>query len=157
MQDALEHSETVMTTIDSSRPQQATLLGGLIRLVAGVGAMLLAQNGVSMLAMPADWYASVPGVSETGPYNGHFVRDIGIAYLTTAAAFAWGAWRPRPLVFCFATLFLGLHAGLHLAEYVAHGLPSTHLGTDLAGIFLPPAIAATLALFTHIRNKETLS
>ena len=38
-------------------------------------------NGLMMLLAGAAWYASVPGVSETGPYNPHFIQDIGAAFL----------------------------------------------------------------------------
>src|SRR5258708_29034726 len=46
----------------------------------------LAANGVFMLAGPNAWYAAVPGVVETGPFNPHFVRDIGAAYLACGGA-----------------------------------------------------------------------
>jgi hypothetical protein len=41
----------------------------------------LAGNGVFMLAWPAVWYGLTPGVAETGPFNPHFARDVGGAYL----------------------------------------------------------------------------
>jgi hypothetical protein len=34
-------------------------------------------------------------VTATGPYNPHFVRDIGAAYLVTGLGAAWFAWKPR--------------------------------------------------------------
>jgi hypothetical protein len=30
------------------------------------------------------WYASVPGASGTGPFNPHFVQDIGVAFIVAA-------------------------------------------------------------------------
>jgi hypothetical protein len=41
-----------------------------------------------MLFDGATWYASVPGVVETGPYNPHFVQDIGAAFLVAGLALA---------------------------------------------------------------------
>lgn len=59
-----------------------------VALAIGLG-LLLAANGFLMLADPAQWYAIVPGVPETGPFNPHFVRDIGAAYVVTVVAIAW--------------------------------------------------------------------
>ena len=57
----------------------AWLLGWLL----GLG---LVANGLVMLTVPAIWYARVPGVVDTGPFNAHFVRDIGAAYLVCGLA-----------------------------------------------------------------------
>jgi hypothetical protein len=44
------------------------------RSIAAVLALLTVLNGSMMLFAGPSWYASVPGASETGPYNPHFVR-----------------------------------------------------------------------------------
>jgi uncharacterized protein YjeT (DUF2065 family) len=64
---------------------------GLVASVLGLG---LAANGLTMLAVPMSWYTMVPGVVDTGPFNLHFVRDIGVAYVVTGAALVWFAKRP---------------------------------------------------------------
>ena len=48
-----------------------------------------------MLVSPVNWYFAVPGVTTTGPFNQHFLRDIGIIFLFLGAAFLIGAPRPR--------------------------------------------------------------
>ena len=58
-----------------------------ITVAIGLG-LLLAANGLFMLADPASWYAMVPGVPETGPSNPHFVRDIGAVYVVAGGALA---------------------------------------------------------------------
>ena len=58
------------------------------RLIAGVLAALTALNGSMMLFAGPSWYASVPGVSETGPFNPHFVQDIGAPFLVAGLALA---------------------------------------------------------------------
>ncbi len=58
-----------------------------VALAIGLG-LLLAANGFLMLADPAQWYAMVPGVPETGPFNPHFVRDIGAVYVVIGVALA---------------------------------------------------------------------
>ena len=49
----------------------------MVRIVAMVLGVLLAANGVVMLFAGLWWYGVVPGVTATGPFNPHFVRDIG--------------------------------------------------------------------------------
>lgn len=114
-------------------------------LAALLGAVL-AVNGVVMLAYPLAWYGAVPGVPGTGPFNPHFVRDIGCAYLAGGAALLWFSARreARPAV-AVAALFLGLHALVHLWDMAAGREPWSHLLADLPTIFLPPALAAWLA------------
>jgi hypothetical protein len=55
------------------------------RLIAAVLATLCVLNGSMMLWASPTWYARVPGASETGPYNAHFVEDIGAAFLVSGA------------------------------------------------------------------------
>jgi hypothetical protein len=50
--------------------------------------LALAANGLLMPFDPVGWYAVGPGVTETGPLNPHFVRDIGCAYILTGFALA---------------------------------------------------------------------
>lgn len=66
-----------------------------VALAMGLG-LLLAANGLFMLADPAQWYAIVPGVPETGPFNAHFVRDIGAIYVVTGARSPCSRWTSGP-------------------------------------------------------------
>lgn len=109
-------------------------------------AIILASNGIAALAVPAMWYALIPGVTETGPLNPHFVRDIGAAYLIAGAAFAW-MWRnakawPAALA---GGAFLALHALVHVGEMLAGTIDPQHLLHDLPGVFLLPVFALWLA------------
>lgn len=113
----------------------------------GLWALLWLGNALWMLADPASWYQSIDGVSNTGPYNVHFVRDIGLAYLTiglmTVAAIRWPA-AALPLL-GGVTLYLALHGLLHVWDIAAARLPAEHILLDLPGVFLPPFISAALA------------
>ena len=82
----------------------ARRIPALLRLPLGFNILFLCVNGVFMLIAPKTWYQIVPGVSETGFFNQHFVRDIGIVQLFLGAAFAWGAVRPaqRPALWAAA-------------------------------------------------------
>lgn len=54
----------------------------------------LAANGLFMLISPANWYFAVPGVTTTGPFNQHFLGDIGLIFLLVAVAMLIGVSRP---------------------------------------------------------------
>jgi AhpD family alkylhydroperoxidase len=113
----------------------------------GLAALLaagLAVNGALMLAAPAGWYAGLPGVSATGSFNPHFVRDIGAAYLAAALASGWAGWRGGRAAMLPAAGFLGLHALIHLFEAGHAG--GTALAVELTGVYLPALLALGLAL-----------
>jgi len=113
----------------------ARLLGGLLRLG-------LVANGLIMLAVPGLWYAHVPGVVDTGPFNGHFIRDIGAAYLVCGVALVWFAMQPaaRPAAQIGAA-FLAVHALIHLWDTAAGRAAAEQLLVDVPTVLLPPALA----------------
>ena len=90
----------------------ARRLDGLGWLLLLLGIVMLA-NALWMLAGPMHWYRELPAaVPDTGPFNAHFVRDIGCAFLTVGVALLWAAFAPaqrRPLT-AIAALFLAAHA-----------------------------------------------
>ena len=110
------------------------------RSIAGVLAALTALNGSTMLFAGLTWYASVPGVSETGPYNPHFVQDIGAAFLVAGLALAARAWRPAYWPAAVAgSAFLAAHALIHLVAIVTG--QDHHTAIDLIAVVLPSALA----------------
>lgn len=118
-------------------------------------ALILAANGLAMLVAPIDWYQAVPGVTGTGPLNLHFVRDIGCAYLVAAGGLVW-MWRdPQAWRAAMAgSVFLTLHALVHVGEMIAGGFDLHHLLRDLPGVFLIPVFALWLSWPRHIVSKE---
>lgn len=124
----------------------------LKQLAAAILALLLAGNALAMLAVGHWWYGAVPGVTATGPFNPHFIEDIGAAYLVCAGALAWWATTRAPApsspaggAMIAASAFLVLHAGIHLADAARGGHGARDLTRDLPGVFLPAVIAAWLA------------
>lgn len=118
------------------------------RILAGALALLLGLNALAMLLASFWWYNAVPGVTATGPYNPHFVRDIGAAYLVVAGGLAWFAWRPAqgwPALVAGAG-FLLLHAGIHVFDASCSSDPLANLIRDLPGVYAPALIAAAIAL-----------
>lgn len=135
-------------TGDSSR-------AGLKRFLIALAGLALFANAVFMLANPHGWYEAVEGVPDTGPFNPHFVRDIGVSFLTAALTMAAAARWLRlawPLL-CTVVLYLGLHALLHLWDIAAGRLDAHHLLIDAPGVFIPVFITAALALWVR-RNCE---
>jgi uncharacterized protein YjeT (DUF2065 family) len=116
-------------------------------------AALFAFNGLYMLAMPDAWYATVPGVVETGPANHHFIRDIGLAYLAAGCATVLGALGGGWRLFAVAAIFIGGHAIFHVVEYFT-GHPPSHLVEDLVFIHLPGVALIFLALRSRAQAKE---
>jgi hypothetical protein len=113
-------------------------------------------NGVYMLVAPESWYFAVPGVTTTGPFNQHFVRDIGLIFLFLGAAFLVGAARPdlRVIFWGAATIWLAGHALFHFWE-VAVGICSpSALARDFPAVTLPALIGAGLTLWA-IRHSST--
>jgi hypothetical protein len=98
-----------------------------------------------MLAAPASWYAALPGVDATGPFNAHFVRDIGAAYLVSGAALVWLAISATGLAAAqAAAAFLAIHAFIHAWDAAAGREHAHQLLIDLPSVFLPPALAIWL-------------
>jgi hypothetical protein len=109
------------------------------RIVAGLLGLFHLANALAMLAAPRIWFARTPGAAETGPFNPHFIADVGFAFLAGGIAFLAYAWRPKLKLAAFgASGFLVFHALLHLAG-VAQG-HTHHLGVELVAIALPAAV-----------------
>ena len=113
-------------------------------LSGGLGAMA-AGNGVMMLVDGQHWYATIPGVSETGPFNPHFVADIGAAFLIAGLALAARAWRPQywPAAFAGAG-FLCAHGLIHVLDIL--GGHSHHAGFETLSVVLPSVLALWASL-----------
>ena len=110
--------------------------------VLALAAASMGVNGVWMLADPIGWFAATPGVAESGPFNAHFVRDVGAGFFALAAGLAF-AIPPLPARFalvCVAALFAVLHASIHLTD--AFGPQGRPLAGAEAGAILVPAVAA---------------
>jgi uncharacterized protein YjeT (DUF2065 family) len=117
--------------------------------------MFLSVNGLFMLVAPLAWYELVPGVTDTGFFNQHFIRDIGIIQLFLGLAFGVGLVVPdrRVGLWGAATLWLTAHAVFHFWE-VAVGICSpSAIPRDFPAVTLPAIIGIVLTLWaiTHRR------
>lgn len=118
--------------------------------------LLAVANGAFMLASPGAWYVAVPGVTTTGPFNQHFIRDIGIIFLFLGAAFTIGAARPsqRIVLWGAATLWLACHALFHFWEVAAGICGPTALARDFPAVTLPALLGAALT-FWSVADRRT--
>ena len=125
--------------------------------VAVLMGFLALANGVFMLVSPDAWYFAVPGVTDTGPFNQHFIRDIGLIFLFVGTAYLVGVMEPRYRVISWAapTLWLGGHALFHYWE-VAVGIcgPSV-LIRDFPAVSLPAALGVLLTLWAIADARST--
>ena len=121
----------------------------MLKLFYVVACAINLLNGAWMLFFPQSWYNDLPAdVPHTGPFNAHFVRDLGVAFLVAAVAFAWSARnidRSYP-VHIGLTLFFTGHALIHVVDIMTAHLPTGHWLTDLPGVFLPALIMIVLAV-----------
>ena len=119
---------------------------GWLFLLLGIGT---SANALWMLAGPMHWYTDLPAaVPDTGPFNPHFVRDIGCAFLTVGVALLWAAFEPRhrlPLAVVSA-VFLVAHALLHAYDTLRGALGHAHWWLDVPGVYLPALLIAGAAV-----------
>ena len=126
---------------------------GWLLCILGVGML---TNALWMLVGPMHWYQELPAaVPDTGPFNAHFVRDIGCAFLAIGGALTWAALEPgtrRPLVVVSA-LFLTAHALLHAYDTTRGALDASHWGLDFLGVYLPALLVLASARWL-LRGKD---
>ena len=122
------------------------------RWIAAILAVFNIANGLVMLFASSTWWNSVPGVPDTGPFNLHFVQDVGVAFLVAGLALAARAWRPAfwPAAVAGAG-FLSAHAVIHLVM-IASG-HDHHAAANLAAVILPAALALYCA-FPNPRERS---
>lgn len=141
-----------MRTIEDNR----ALLAAVLLMVAFNG-LFLSANGIFMLVAPLTWYELVPGVTDTGFFNQHFVRDIGIIQLFLGAAFILGLLRAERRIglWAAATLWLIAHALFHLWEVAAGICAPSAIPRDFPAVTLPALIGIALTLWAIRRARAT--
>ena len=116
----------------------------------------MVANGVFMLVSPTDWYMAVPGVTSTGPFNQHFVRDIGLIFLLLGGAFLVGTALPRSrvLLWAAASIWLSGHALVHLWEGAVGICSPSVLPRDFPAVTLPAIIGRALTLWAIRQSHD---
>jgi hypothetical protein len=132
------------------------MIGRTALLIALVMGVLMIANGTIMILAPEPWYWQVPGVPDRGPFNQHFVRDIGINYALIGASFILGVhYRQHRWVFWLAaTAWLGGHALFHVWEVIVGICSPAAMLEDFAGVTLPALVGCWLVF---LARRETTS
>lgn len=128
----------------------------VVFIMVALDGLFLFGNGLFMLVVPSTWYHFVPGVTHTGPFNQHFIRDIGLIQMFLGAAFAIGMSRPagRLELWAAATSWLIAHAVLHLWE-VTVGIESPSvIARDFPAVTLPALIGIALTAWAWRRRPS---
>jgi hypothetical protein len=131
----------------------------MIRQVALATAVVLGlaagANGAFMLVSPQNWYFAVPGVTTTGPFNQHFLRDIGLIFVFVGFALLCGVAMPRYriLLWTAPALWLSGHALFHFWEVAVGICGASALVRDFPAVTLPALLTAALALWA-LRDGE---
>lgn len=112
----------------------------------GVAGLYL-STAIYMFVAPEAFYNGTPGVAMMGPFNTHFIRDAGLAFLTSGAALLWGALKADRAVAVFGAAWPCLHALFHIWIFFARGFPADEVAlVNLVGIQLPAWLALAAAL-----------
>ncbi len=96
----------------------------IARLIVYACALVLIATGLTMLLSGPLWYALTPGVRMTGPYNAHFVLDIGFAFLASGAVLAVGAWMGARGLMMAGLSWPALHAACMPSGWSPWALPA---------------------------------
>ena len=129
------------------------------KLVTGVAlvlGVLLLANGTYQLLAPESWYWAIPGVPDRGPFNQHFVRDIGIIYAICGGGLILGGLNPaQRLAFWWApAVWLGGHAVFHVWEVIVGICGPESLLEDFLGVSLPALLTIALMLYSRREQKQ---
>jgi hypothetical protein len=120
--------------------------------------VFLSGNGLFMLIAPMTWYNLVPGVPETGFFNQHFIRDIGIIQLFLGVAYGLGMIRPerRLELWAGSTLWLIAHAVFHFWEVAVGICAPSAIPRDFPAVTLPALLGVALTAWAW-RNRPVLA
>lgn len=134
--------------------QENHVMSIAIFIMVAFNAVFLSLNGLFMLAAPQVWYDFVPGVTDTGFYNQHFIRDIGIIQLFLGVAFGIGIFRAERRIglWAAATLWLIAHALFHLWEVAVGICAPSVIPRDFPAVTLPALIGIALTLWALRRS-----
>ena len=124
-----------------------------LAVVLGVAAI---ANGTFMLVAPERWYFAVPGVTTTGSFNQHFVRDIGLIFLLIGGAFLLGAARPDMRVICWAasSIWLTGHALFHFWEVAVGICSASVIPRDFPAVTLPALLGLAITAWAVGQTYE---
>jgi hypothetical protein len=117
-------------------------LDRLVQIMIAITALFCCANGGFMVLNPHGWYQLLPTVQATGDYNQHFIRDIGLAYLTAGIVLGYAARLPsgRWLAALAGALWLTMHGAFHVWELLSNIGAQHVFWMDAPGVLGPPLL-----------------
>jgi len=104
-------------------------------------------TGLYIAGAPLVFYENGPGVSDTGPYNMHFLRDVGFAFTVSSLGIAYGLLRKLKPLIVFGTAWLAMHGLFHFVLWAVHAAPTSESALiDLVLVVLPAALVTYLGI-----------
>lgn len=129
-----------------------------VRVISALLGLIYVGDAAFTLIAPHAWFAVVSGVADAGPYNQHFVRDIGAVALVVGLVLVWHAIAKRPPVsglWVVAGLF-SFHALIHLAElFAGERTLRAALEQDLGAVHVPALVVVCLAAWAQRQAART--
>ncbi|MEO7803341.1 MAG: hypothetical protein ABIS18_02600 [Actinomycetota bacterium] len=122
-------------------PGLTSVLLRLLKIGFGFASIVSLALGVWMVVSPEGWFDIFPGaISDFGPLNAHFVRDLGGWYIASGVIFVFAF--TNPMRFGGVALIVnfiaaGVHAGSHISEVVSGRVDAKHWIIDTPTIFVP--------------------
>lgn len=127
-----------------------------LAIAVALGVVAIA-NGIFMLVAPENWYFAVPGVTTTGPFNQHFVRDIGLVFVFIGAAFLLGVARAdlRIVFWAAPSLWLAGHALFHFWEVAVGICSASVIPRDFPAVTLPAILGLSITAWAMTEKCST--
>ncbi|MEZ5552899.1 MAG: hypothetical protein R3E82_18605 [Pseudomonadales bacterium] len=117
----------------------------MIRLLIWALVLFYLFTGLYIAILPHDFYLNAPGAQETGPYNMHFIRDVGFAFLTSSLAIGYGIYSGIKPLMVFGALWLLVHGLFHLSLWAVHGMHfDSAAAIDMVVVSIPAVAAFVL-------------
>jgi hypothetical protein len=108
--------------------------------------------GVAIYLLPVIFYQLVPGVSDWGPFNIHFIRDVALAFVASGSIAMYGAWRSITSLIVAAATWPTLHALMHVEMWLHRGMPLDIKAASDGILIVAPALA--ILWFSNRMNSE---
>jgi len=117
-----------------------------------IGALWI-TTGIVIFVDPQGFYDTTPGLALMGPFNSHFIRDVGLAFLASGVAACAGSWRLDRGLALAGAAWPFLHALFHIQIWSHRGFPLDAIAAfDMGAVIAPAFLAAALAWRTGTAN-----
>jgi hypothetical protein len=103
-------------------------------------------TGLYAFFMPEAFYNGTPGLKQMGPFNIHFIGDVGLAFLASGGVTMWGAWQRLRGLALGGSSWPFLHALFHVQIWSHRGFAFDHIAAfDFTFVITPALIALIFA------------